>query len=91
MGLKGPRMMKVYLPGVDSAGRMKICRPLNEKEYLQNIYKRNNETKEVYVVENKQPVWSTKYNSHMMDFGFRVTQASPKNFQLIDPRNRKNV
>jgi tubby-related protein 1 len=89
MGMKGPRMMRVYLPLVDQSGRMLTMKPQSDKDYLQNLYKSIDRGSDVFTLENKPPCWSSKFNTYMLDFNFRVTQGSPKNFQLVNPLNRK--
>jgi tubby-related protein 1 len=91
MGMKGPRMMKVYLPQVDNSGRMLTIKPQREMDYLQNVYKNNKSTQDIYTLENRIPEWSSKFNSYILDFNFRVTEGSAKNFQLLNPENRNNT
>jgi hypothetical protein len=86
MGMKGPRIMKAYLPLVDNGGRMLTVKPQSESNYLQNTFKKDSD--QVCILENKPPIWSKKFNTFILDFNFRVTQPSPKNFQLINPDNR---
>lgn len=73
-----PREMTVVMPN----------RPENSgKGGTVNIIARvkANDTQDIFTLTQKQPVWSEENQSFMLDFYGRVTNASVKNFMLLNP------
>lgn len=69
-GLKGPRKMTIILPPVSES-----CNDLLKK------FKQNSD--QVVVLRNKQPMWNEESDSFVLNFEGRVTLASVKNFQIV--------
>lgn len=88
-GLKGPRKMTIVVPELDGEDfpveftpKSADARLLAEKKTC-----RNPKSEQVIVMNNKQPVWKKETQSFVLNFSGRVTQASVKNFQIIDSQD----
>lgn len=88
LGHKGPRKMQVALPPVDEEGQIQhtsgdndLIRRIKDHEYLNNS---------VYLI-NKPPRWNDQVGAYVLNFQGRVTMASVKNFQLVDPDAQDTV
>lgn len=82
---KGPRKMTVAIP---EAGQ--ILRPRDEKEGILERFK-DASLDGLVCLRNKDPVWNENLKAYVLNFGGRVTLASVKNFQLIDPERPSDV
>lgn len=81
-GLKGPRKMTVVLPAISDTGLAVDFQPTREEDTLAERLKAAR-VDDMLVLHNKQPVWNAETQSHVLNFGGRVTQASVKNFQIV--------
>ena len=82
LGNRGPRKMQVAIPSVDEAGRM-VSSPSGAEDTVQRIKDRN--FRDLSYLINKPPRWNEQVNAYVLNFNGRVTMASVKNFQLVDP------
>lgn len=81
-GLKGPRKMTVVLPAISDSGLPVDFQPTKVEDTLSERLKATR-VDDMLVLHNKQPVWNAETQSHVLNFGGRVTQASVKNFQIV--------
>merc|ERR1712146_256715 len=88
LGHKGPRKMQVALPPVDEDGNIQhtsgdndLIKRIKDQEYLDNS---------VFLI-NKPPRWNDQVGAYVLNFNGRVTMASVKNFQLVDPDAQETV
>lgn len=90
-GSRGPRKMQVALPAVDSDHRMVLSDPSTSsgEELLEKIRARN--CRDIVYLINNPPRWNEQVGAYVLNFNGRVTMASVKNFQLVDPEERNTV
>ncbi|MBN3300538.1 TUB protein, partial [Amia calva] len=88
LGFRGPRKMTVLIPEVKESGERVSVRPRNEQETLFSLYERGGG---VLSLVNRPPSWSEQTQSYVLNFHGRVTLASVKNFQIINPENEECV
>jgi len=82
LGNRGPRKMQVAIPSLDEAGRPATAPP-GVEDITQRIKDRN--LRDLSYLINKPPRWNEQVNAYVLNFNGRVTMASVKNFQLVDP------
>eukprot|EP01006_Ploeotia_vitrea_P060103 TRINITY_DN75306_c0_g1_i1.p1 TRINITY_DN75306_c0_g1~~TRINITY_DN75306_c0_g1_i1.p1 ORF type:complete len:389 (-),score=34.25 TRINITY_DN75306_c0_g1_i1:113-1279(-) len=91
LGSKGPRKMTALLPAVDEqTNRRTVWRPDKEEDGLIAQYKKGN-TEGMVTLRNKEPAWNEQLRAYVLNFNGRVTLASVKNFQLVDPSDPSKV
>jgi tubby and related proteins len=83
---RGPRKMQVAVPAVDDSGQPISTRPI---DLLTRI--KDRQFKEVVYMINKPPRWNEDVGAYVLNFNGRVTMASVKNFQLVDPDAQERV
>ena len=88
LGNRGPRKMQVAIPAVDEASRP-IYPPAGSEDVVQRIKDRN--FRDLAYLINKPPRWNEQVNAYVLNFNGRVTMASVKNFQLVDPDEHNTV
>ncbi len=90
-GSRGPRKMQVALPAVDEENSMVLSDPSSATgdELLNKIRTRN--CRDVVYLINNPPRWNEQVGAYVLNFNGRVTMASVKNFQLVDPEERNTV
>jgi len=90
-GSRGPRKMQVALPAVNDQGRMVLSDPTTSsgEEILNKI--RNRNCRDTVYLINNPPRWNEQVGAYVLNFNGRVTMASVKNFQLVDPEERGTV
>lgn len=82
---KGPQQMNIVMPHVQPSGERIVCQPLNpQSEGLLALAKRLEANQFVDQYRNKPPKWHEQKGAFVLNFNSRVTEASVKNFQLID-------
>ena len=54
-------------------------------------YKRSARSRDMLVFQNKAPSWNEHLAAYCLNFNGRVTMASVKNFQLVEPRDQDTV
>lgn len=96
LGSRGPRKMQVALPGVtedleiikwrDSMGPNGTG---TNDDMLARIKDRN--FRDMVYLINKPPRWNEQVGAYVLNFNGRVTMASVKNFQLVDPEEQNSV
>lgn len=88
IGSRGPRQMQVCINRVnDDTGKpTKAWQPAHRDEEMIQCFKHRVPAalRHLVVLENKEPQWNEDLGAHVLNFNGRVTQASVKNFQLID-------
>jgi len=89
LGTRGPRKMQVCVPAVDDLNEpIAPIRP--GEEVLLSHMKDRNFRDLVYMI-NKPPRWNDQVGAYVLNFNGRVTMASVKNFQLVDPDEQNSV
>ena len=83
LGFKGPRRMTVVLPGMTSEGQRMAFKASSSHDGLIERYKAKS-MEGILELHNKTPVWNDDTQSYVLNFHGRVTQASVKNFQVLD-------
>jgi len=87
---KGPRKMNVTIPRVQPNGERLVCRTLNpQTEGLMALAADSNQLVECY--SNKSPKWNETIGAYVLNFNKRVTEASVKNFQLVNSTDPDTV
>jgi tubby-related protein 1 len=96
LGSRGPRKMQVSLPGLDENGNIIKWRdgtgPQNgtgHDDMLTRMKDRN--FRDMLYLINKPPRWNEQVGAYVLNFNGRVTMASVKNFQLVDPEEQNTV
>ncbi|XP_075045669.1 tubby protein homolog [Mixophyes fleayi] len=89
-GLRGPRKMNVIIPGMNQDSERLCIQPLDERDTLLSRYQNGN-MEDIINLQNKAPSWSEETQSHVLNFHGRVTQASVKNFQIINADDSENI
>jgi len=90
-----PRKMQVALPVIDDAtGKVMKWQDNNGPngegdDLIQRISKRL--FRDCYYYINKPPRWNEQIGGYVLNFHGRVTMASVKNFQLVQPDEQGNV
>jgi tubby-related protein 1 len=82
--------MQVALPAVDESDRV-INWPSggSENEIMTRMKDRN--FRDLVYLINKPPRWNEQVGAYVLNFNGRVTMASVKNFQLVDPDEQNAV
>lgn len=92
LGTRGPRKMQVALPAVDENDRILSWNASKEGSHddmLTRIKDRN--FRDLVYLINKPPRWNEQVGAYVLNFNGRVTMASVKNFQLVDPDEQNTV
>lgn len=92
LGSRGPRKMQVALPAVDENNRITVWRSGasgGQDDILTRIKERN--FRDLAYLINKPPRWNEQVGAYVLNFNGRVTMASVKNFQLVDPDEQNAV
>ena len=88
IGSRGPRQMQVCINRIDddTGKSTKAWQPAHRDEEMIQCFKHRVPAalRHLVVLENKEPQWNEDLGAHVLNFNGRVTQASVKNFQLID-------
>lgn len=91
-----PRKMQVVIPALDNTtGLGKIwkdnCGPNGEGDDLLSRIKTRNWSRDCHYYINKPPRWNEQIGGYVLNFHGRVTMASVKNFQIVDPEEQNTV
>jgi hypothetical protein len=87
---KGPRKMTVTIPRVQPNGERLVCRTLTpQTDGLIALTQGNSQLVENY--SNKSPKWNDTIGAYVLNFNKRVTEASVKNFQLVNSTDPDTV
>ena len=89
MGYRGPRKMQVVIPNVDENGDIASSIRPGEEDFLGRIRDKN--FRDLVYMINKPPRWNDQVGAYVLNFNGRVTMASVKNFQLVDPEEQNVV
>ena len=91
MGSRGPRKMQAAIPAIDAQERMVTWKSgSSSTEDLVGRIKDRNMRDIIYMI-NKPPRWNDQVGAYVLNFNGRVTMASVKNFQLVDPEDQNSV
>ncbi len=100
LGSRGPRKMQVALPGLDENGQILRWRdgmgpsgsggPGGAPDDMLTRIKDRNFRDMIYLI-NKPPRWNEHVGAYVLNFNGRVTMASVKNFQLVEPEEQNSV
>ena len=80
------RQITVLLPKINEDGSLEKWKPMGKQDHMIAQYKSGSVKKMIHL-ENKLPSWSPSRDGYIMDFNDRITVASVKNFQIIDPND----
>jgi hypothetical protein len=87
---KGPRKMTVTVPRVQPNGERLVCRTMNPAtDGLVALCAGNSQLVENFT--NKSPKWNDTIGAYVLNFNKRVTEASVKNFQLVNSSDPDTV
>jgi len=95
LGTRGPRKMQVCLPAVDESDRRipwsstAKGSPSPQDDIITRIKDRN--FRDLIYLINKPPRWNEQVGAYVLNFNGRVTMASVKNFQLVDPDEQNAI
>ena len=89
LGSRGPRKMQVAVPRVDEEGRVAARPAAAQEDILVRMRDRN--MRDLQFLINKPPRWNEQIGAYVLNFNGRVTMASVKNFQLVDPDEQNAV
>ena len=85
LGTRGPRKMTVVIPSLDSNNTRTSFMPDQKGESIMDVFKKTNgESDDMIVYQNKSPAWNEQLGAFCLNFNGRVTEASVKNFQLVE-------
>jgi tubby-related protein 1 len=90
LGSRGPRKMSIFVPTVGSDNKRANFQPMKDEESMNHLVKQGVLKNLVYLV-NKSPSWNDTVHAYVLNFGGRVTQASVKNFQLVQDNDQSTV
>ncbi|QDZ18272.1 tubby-like protein [Chloropicon primus] len=92
LGTRGPRKMTVVIPSLDSKARRKSFVPDQKGESIMDLFKdTNGESDDMIVYQNKSPAWNEQLGAFCLNFNGRVTEASVKNFQLVETDDSDDI
>lgn len=83
LGSRGPRKMQAAVPKLDRDGKARagdVLSKLKAHDYNDITY-----------TINKPPRWNDQVGAYVLNFNGRVTMASVKNFQLVEPEEQDAV
>lgn len=87
---KGPRKMTVSIPRVQPNGERLVCRTMNpQTDGLVALTAGSSQLVETFT--NKSPKWNDTIGAYVLNFNKRVTEASVKNFQLVNSTDPDTV
>mmetsp|Transcript_11080 Transcript_11080/g.15276 ORF Transcript_11080/g.15276 Transcript_11080/m.15276 type:complete len:669 (-) Transcript_11080:223-2229(-) len=102
LGSRGPRKMQVALPGLDESNQIIKWKDGSSgvtgsgaatggfgDDMLSRMKDRN--FRDLIYLINKPPRWNEQVGAYVLNFNGRVTMASVKNFQLVDPDEQNAV
>jgi len=87
-GSKGPRKFTVVIPDANDENDQYQF-PDNGSSLITKF--KNGDWHHLKVLKNKFPVWNERLKAYVLNFNGRVTMASVKNFQLVEPNNPNRV
>ena len=91
LGSRGPRKMQVCVPRVDHESNQRhTWQPSRKDEEMLTKMKSRDYTNLTYLI-NKPPRWNDQVGAYVLNFNGRVTMASVKNFQLVEPDEQDAV
>ena len=67
------------------------CGPNGEGDDLLSRIKTRNWSRDCHYYINKPPRWNEQIGGYVLNFHGRVTMASVKNFQIVDPEEQNTV
>jgi tubby-related protein 1 len=82
--------MQVFVPTVDENDNTYLWRPTCKEDEMFTQAKARNMKNLVHLI-NKPPRWNDQVGAYVLNFNGRVTMASVKNFQLVDPDDQNVV
>ena len=82
--------MRVVIPVVDErTNRRVVFQPRSDNERITQKFKER-DLDELFYMINKPPRWNEQVGAYVLNFNGRVTMASVKNFQLINPEDQES-
>nr|CDS25385.2 tubby [Hymenolepis microstoma] len=85
LGFKGPRKMTILLRSETDLESLSSFKELSK--YLTGVPASRDDSSGILELHNKKPMWNEETQSYVLNFHGRVTQASVKNFQLVDKKD----
>jgi tubby-related protein 1 len=89
LGARGPRKMQVGVPRVTD-DTVDQWRPMTADASMLARMKARDTSRLMYMI-NKPPRWNEQVGAYVLNFNGRVTMASVKNFQLVQPDDQDTV
>ena len=89
LGSRGPRKMQVSIPKVDEHEDKADGRARGMGDILSKMKALDNSSL-IYMI-NKPPRWNDQVGAYVLNFNGRVTMASVKNFQLVQPDDQDAI
>ena len=84
--------MTVVIPSLDSRSKRKSFVSDQKGESIMDLFKQTNgDTDDMIVYQNKSPAWNEQLGAFCLNFNGRVTEASVKNFQLVEADESDDV
>lgn len=90
LGMGGPRRLNIITPAVGPDGEFLTQPQLKGNPSLIQNFK-DGKRGNMHVFTNKRPSWNEKLKAYVLNFNGRVTQASVKNFQLVEEGDNDTV
>ncbi len=106
LGTRGPRKMTVVIPSLDQRNRRKSFMPDKGEQSIMDAFKEAHgdgtesggaadngcrSTEDMIVYQNKSPAWNEQLGAFCLNFNGRVTEASVKNFQLVETDESEDI
>ena len=90
IGSRGPRKMQVAIPQLDENYGNSNKTAIGESLDLLNKLKEKEFRNVTYMINNP-PRWNANVSAYVLNFQGRVTMASVKNFQLVNPDDQDSI
>ena len=94
LGSRGPRKMQVGFPAISQEPSARVSSrdraPSGDDSSILSLMKDRNHAGLAFLI-NKPPRWNEQVGAYVLNFNGRVTMASVKNFQLVDPDEHNSV
>ncbi|CAD8127977.1 unnamed protein product [Paramecium sonneborni] len=88
--LRGHLKMVVLLPNLNDRDQFYEFKPTNQQDGILKEYQNKN-SNQIMTCVNNLPKWNDQRKQNELSFRKRVTQASVKNFQLIEDKKENNI
>ncbi|KAJ8604491.1 hypothetical protein CTAYLR_000991 [Chrysophaeum taylorii] len=94
LGSRGPRKMQVAIPKIEDVVVKDDAKPSQQPARgvtdILTKMKAHDYASLIYMI-NKPPRWNEQVGAYVLNFNGRVTMASVKNFQLVQPEEQESI